>query len=61
MANLAGQGRSRHVVTRLDSRRHPGKRLAGMAGRTTADDAGMVHHCAGEIGELAGRVAGLAR
>ena len=43
MAGLAGRSR-RQVVHRLGHRRYPGKHLAVMASRTSADDAGVVHY-----------------
>jgi len=59
VAGLARQA-GRQVVARLGYRSHTGKYLAVMTACTTADDAGVVHRCTGEIGELGRRVAGLA-
>jgi hypothetical protein len=60
MATLARRQSSRHVVRRLGHRCHTGEHLAVVAGIATADDPGVDHHCPGEVGELARRVAGLA-
>jgi len=59
MASLASQT-GRQVIARLGYRSHTGKYLTVMTACTTADDAGVVHRCTGEIGELGRRVAGLA-
>ena len=60
MASLAWLA-GRQVIARLGHRRHAGKYLAIVAGRAAAEDAGVDHRRAGEIAELARRVAGLAR
>jgi len=49
------------VVARLGFRGHAGKHLTVVASRATADDAGVDHRRTCKIGELARRMAKLAR
>jgi hypothetical protein len=50
----------RQVVARFSNRCHSCKHLTIVAGCTTVEDASMTHRGAGEVGELARRVASLA-
>ena len=60
VAGLARRA-GRQMVHRLGHRRHPGKDLTIVAACAAAEDAGVDHRRTGERGELARRVAGLAR
>ena len=60
VAGLAGQGRGQ-VVAWFGYRCHSCKHLTVMASDTSTHDARVVHHATREVGELACRVAGLAR